>query len=81
VVDDKTGRYGSSGTREDAGQGGLLPEFLDDYVSEDNPVRVIDAFADELDWRALARPAGEPTFPFFALRARSGTAFRTGKRT
>jgi len=34
-------------------QGVLLPEFLDDYVAEDNPVRVIDVFVDELDLRAL----------------------------
>jgi transposase len=30
-----------------------LPEYLDDYVAEDNPVRVIDVFADELDLGAL----------------------------
>ena len=29
-------------------QGVLLPEFLDDYVGEDNPVRAIDVFFDEL---------------------------------
>src|SRR5277367_4663661 len=34
-------------------QGVLLPEFLDDYVSEDNPVRVIDVFSEELDLGAL----------------------------
>ena len=34
---------------EDRGQGVLLAEFLDDYVSEENPVRVIDVFVDELD--------------------------------
>ena len=28
----------------------LLPECLDDYVGEDNPVRVIDVFIDELDF-------------------------------
>jgi hypothetical protein len=28
---------------EDRTQGVLLPEFLDHYVAEDNPVRVIDA--------------------------------------
>ena len=38
---------------EDRKQGVLLPEFLDDYVVEDNPVRAIDAFVDELDLRAL----------------------------
>jgi transposase len=34
-------------------QGVLLPEFLDDYVAEDNPVRAIDVFVDELDLRGL----------------------------
>ena len=38
---------------EDRRQGVLLPEYLDDYVSEDNPVRVIEAFVDELDLAAL----------------------------
>jgi transposase len=27
----------------------LLPEHLDDYVAEDNPVRVIEIFVEELD--------------------------------
>jgi transposase len=31
----------------------LLPECLDDYIAEDNPVRVIDVFIDELDLRKL----------------------------
>ena len=31
----------------------LLPDRLDDYVTEDNPVRVVDAFVDELDLAAL----------------------------
>jgi hypothetical protein len=34
----------------------LLPECLDDYVTQDNPVRVIDAFIDELDLQALGFP-------------------------
>src|SRR5271156_1261934 len=38
---------------EDRRQGVLLPEYLDDYVSEENPVRVIDGFVDELDLGAL----------------------------
>ena len=38
---------------EDRRQGVLLPEFLDDYVAEDNPVRVIEVFVDELDLHAL----------------------------
>ena len=31
----------------------LLPDCLDDYVEEDNPVRIVDAFIDELDLAAL----------------------------
>lgn len=27
----------------------LLPECLDDYIGKDNPVRIVDAFVDELD--------------------------------
>ncbi|MFI5269050.1 MAG: IS1182 family transposase [Chloroflexota bacterium] len=38
---------------EDRRQGVLLPEFLDDYVGEENPVRVIDAFVEALDLEAL----------------------------
>src|ERR1700690_3458881 len=38
---------------EDRTQGVLLLEFVDDYVAEDNLVRVIDVFVDELDLRAL----------------------------
>ena len=33
----------------DRRQGVLLPEYLEDYVADDNPVRVIDVFVDELD--------------------------------
>ena len=29
---------------EDRGQSTLLPEHLDDYVADDNPVRVVDVF-------------------------------------
>jgi len=38
---------------EDRGQGTLLPELLDDYVAEDNPVRVVDVFVEELDLAGL----------------------------
>ena len=31
----------------------LLPECLDDYIGEDNPVRVVDAFVDELNLTEL----------------------------
>src|ERR1700691_4436919 len=38
---------------EDRRQGVLLPEYLDDFVAEENQVRVIEAFVDELDLREL----------------------------
>jgi transposase len=38
---------------EDRMQGVLLPEYLEDYVSDENPVRVIDVFVDELDLASL----------------------------
>uniref|UniRef100_UPI0003B6AC5C IS1182 family transposase n=1 Tax=Halopseudomonas pelagia TaxID=553151 RepID=UPI0003B6AC5C len=34
---------------EHRGQSTLLPESLDDYVNDTNPVRVVDVFVDELD--------------------------------
>ena len=37
----------------DRRQSTLLPECLDDYVAEDNPVRVVDVFVDELDLKGL----------------------------
>lgn len=38
----------------------LLPASLDDYVSEDNPVRVVEAFINELDLAALGFEGMEP---------------------
>ena len=38
---------------EDRAQVALLPHCLDDYVTENNPVRVIEAFIDELDLAKL----------------------------
>src|SRR5215468_573334 len=37
----------------DRGQSTLFPECLDDWIDENNPVRVIDAFVDTLDLGAL----------------------------
>jgi hypothetical protein len=31
----------------------LFPERLDDWIAEDNPVRAVDAFVDELEFMAL----------------------------
>ena len=44
----------------DRGQAALLPECLDDWVGEDNPVRVIDAFVDALDLAELGFDGVEP---------------------
>ena len=38
----------------------LMPECLDDYIGEDNPVRVVDAFVEELDLCASGFEGVEP---------------------
>ena len=38
---------------QDRQQVKLIPECLDDFIAEDNPVRVVDAFVQELDLTAL----------------------------
>jgi transposase len=45
---------------EDRSQATLLPEYLDDYIAEDNPVRAVDAFVDELDLKALEFESADP---------------------
>ena len=32
----------------------MLPASLDDYITDDNPVRVVEAFIDELDLAVLS---------------------------
>lgn len=52
----------------DRGQATLLPDCLEDYIGEDNPVRVVDVFVDELDLRDLGfervdpRSTGRPSY-------------------
>jgi transposase len=41
-------------------QGTLLPESLDDYVTDTNPVRVVDVFVDELDLGKLGFEGVDP---------------------
>ena len=41
-------------------QGILLPEVLDDYVTDSNPARVVDVFVDELDLAQLGFEGMEP---------------------
>jgi transposase len=45
---------------EDRSQSTLFPERLEDYLSEDNPVRAIDVFVDELDLAGLGFGGVEP---------------------
>jgi transposase len=53
---------------QDRRQDFLLPASLDDYVAEDNPVRVVEAFIDELDLVAVGfagatpAPTGRPAY-------------------
>src|SRR5712672_613351 len=44
----------------DRGQGTLLPECLDDFIDESNPVRVIDVFVDALDLAEMSFEGVEP---------------------
>jgi hypothetical protein len=45
---------------DDRSQSTLFPERLDDYLTEDNPVRAIDVFVDELDRARLGFGGVEP---------------------
>jgi transposase len=45
---------------EDRRQSWLLPSSLEDYVADDNPVRVVEAFIDELDLGELGFAGVEP---------------------
>ena len=45
---------------ENRDQSVLFPERLDDYIGEDNPVRAIDVFVDELDLKSLGFDGMEP---------------------
>lgn len=44
----------------DRSQTTLLPECLDDYISEENPIRVVDVFVDELKLYQLGFEGAEP---------------------
>jgi transposase len=52
----------------DRGQSTLFPECLEDWINEDNPVRVIDVFVDELDLAQLGfgrvdpKATGRPSY-------------------
>jgi len=44
----------------DRGQSTLLPECLDDFIDESNPVRVIDVFVEALDLAEMSFDGIEP---------------------
>ena len=52
----------------DRGQATLFPECLEDWIDEDNPVRVVDAFVDKLDLSrvgfdgVVAEATGRPSY-------------------
>ncbi len=48
-------------------QSTLFPEQIDDYIAEDNPVRVIDVFVDEMDllkmgFKIIPADTGRPSY-------------------
>src|SRR5665213_3216263 len=45
---------------QDRSQVTLFPESLDEYIAEDNPVRVVDVFVGELDLKDLGFEGAEP---------------------
>jgi len=45
---------------ESRSQSTLFPESLDEYIAEDNPVRVVDVFVDELDLKGFGFEGAEP---------------------
>ncbi len=52
----------------DRGQTTLFPDRLEDWIDDDNPIRVIDVFVDELDLggmgfgRVAPRATGRPGY-------------------
>ncbi len=52
----------------DRGQATLFPECLEDWIDEDNPIRVVDAFVDKLDLSrvgfdgVVAEATGRPSY-------------------
>ena len=63
---------------ESRNQATLLPECLDDYIAEDNPVRAVEAFIDELDLLALLI---RPDAGLAEATPDSGTFFTTAKKS
>ena len=47
----------------DRSQSTLFPEYLEDWICEDNPVRAIDVFVGELDLASLGSAESIPRQP------------------
>jgi hypothetical protein len=58
----------------DRGQSTLFPECLEDWICEDNPVRAIDVFADELALAELGFGGVDPEVTGAAFIPSIGTA-------
>jgi len=52
----------------------LLPESLDDYVAEDNPIRFIECFVDQLDLAECGFEAADPKERFSSLQKASSSS-------
>jgi hypothetical protein len=71
----------------DRGQRTLFPECLEDWISEDNPVRAIEVFVNELDLAGLRfggvdpEATGRPSYPecLAAVAGRNGKAARPNR--
>jgi hypothetical protein len=63
---------------DERSQSTLFPERLDDYLGEDNPVRAVDVFVDELDPSRRTVSCGafseNARVPRAALSARHGSS-------
>jgi transposase len=68
----------------DRGQATLFPECLEDWIDEDNPVRVIDAFVDKLDLPRVGfdgvvpEATGRPSYHLATLLKLTSTAISIG---
>ena len=62
---------------EDRTQATLFPERIDDYITEENAVRVIDVFVDEIDlsglgFKIVPEATGRPVIPPFLTEVKDG---------
>jgi hypothetical protein len=61
----------------DRGQSTLLPECLDEWIDESNPVRAVDAFVDALDLGKLGFEGVVPEVTYAHAEYRDG--YRSGR--